>query len=386
MQPTNILNFLDIDQAEWDALVDRAIVHYQAGPSWSTVAHGKSLGMVLMNSSLRTRTSMELAAAQLGAHVTTLVSGAGVWGFEWEPGAVMDGDRAEHISEAVGVLSRYYDGLGLRAFASMTDAEEDFADVRMKQFSIYSSVPVINLESASFHPCQALADASAIRIAHGIFSQGSTGHEELQAHTDGEDRGHPVPWQNQPGASRLAPTARLVNGKRRSKKFVLSWAYHPRALPMAVPNSTLLMAAREGFDVTVASPSTHRLDERIVQEARKIAAITGGSVKESDSLDDAARDATIVYAKAWGGRELYVDKDREAQQRQSNQHWRITADVMAKTDGGSFMHCLPVRRNVVVDDVVLDGDSSLHLLQAEMRLYGQKALLERMWGLGVPGV
>ena len=332
----SILNFSDISQSDWNALVDRAVAHYRRGKQWTDVAKGKSIGLVFMNSSLRTRTSMELAAAQLGAHVTTLVSGEGVWGFEWTKGAVMDGDTAEHITEAVGVLSRYYDALGIRAFASKTDYEADKSDAKVRMFADIATVPVINLESAWFHPCQALADAAAIRATFET---------------------------------------------RKTNKFVLSWAYHPRALPMAVPNSALLMAAHEGFDVIVASPDTHTLDPDIVSLARKIATSNGGSVSESSDLNTAAEDAVVIYAKAWGGRAQYDDPVKEQMQREANRNWRITEDVMRRTADGKFMHCLPVRRNVIVDDAVIDGPSAIHLLQAEMRLHGQKALLERMWGV-----
>lgn len=336
----NILNFQSTSQTEWDTLVDRAVAHHADGKVWSDVARGRALGLLFMNSSLRTRTSMELAASQLGAHVTTLVSGSGVWDFEWEPGAVMDADRAEHISEAVAVLSGYYDGLGLRSFSSLTDYEADRSDKRMLQFASHATVPVINLESAFYHPCQAVADAAALRIAL----------------RDGAERA-------------------------RSNKFVLTWAYHPRALPMAVPNSALLMAAHEGFDVTVASPATHRLDEGIVASARTIAESNGGSVQESDSMIDAAEDAVVIYAKAWGGRGLYADKDQEQRDREMNRNWRVTSDLMSGTSDARFMHCLPVRRNVVVDDAVLDSGNAIHLLQAQMRLFGQKAILEKMWDL-----
>ncbi len=292
---------------------------------------------MFFNPSLRTRTSMELAGAQLGAHVTTLNAGQGTWGFEWKDGVVMTGDAAEHIKEAVGVMSRYYDGIGVRVFASSTDFEADRGDRLLHTFAAASDVPVVNLESAFFHPCQALGDAAT-----------------LMSHFGGDVQG---------------------------KKFVLSWAYHPRALPMAVPNSALLMAARLGMNVTVARPESHALDVSVMKMARRYAAERGTEVVETTDREAAADGAHVIYAKAWGGPMVYADPAGEAELRQNLRQWRITPDLMTKTNDGAFMHCLPVRRNVVVDDAVIDGAASIHLLQAEFRLHAQKAILEHVWDL-----
>ncbi len=338
--PDKIRRLLDwqlLDNRTWQQQVQATCNHYQAGKIWGKAAQGKSIALLFFNPSLRTRTSMELAAAQLGAHPTTLNVGEGVWGFEWKEGVVMDGAAAEHIREAVGVLSQYYDAIGVRLFASGVNYEQDRDETLLHTFARYASVPVVSLESAFYHPCQALGDAGTITT-----------------HFDGDVKG---------------------------RKFVLSWAYHPKALPMAVPNSALLMAARLGMNVTVARPEGYALDARVMETARSYAAQHGASVEESADLKAAVRDADVIYAKAWGGPLLYSDPQKEAEIRKTHRAWRITQDIMAGSPESVFMHCLPVRRNVVVDDAVLDGPQALHLLQAQFRLHAQKAILEYVWDL-----
>lgn len=321
----------------WNALIERALWHKNTKEKWSQRAAGKSIGLLFFNSSLRTRTSMELAAAQLGAHSTTLNIGQGTWGFSWEDGAVMNGNEAEHIREAVGVLSTYYDALGVRMFASLTDYNADRDEVLFNKFVDAASVPVVNLESAFYHPCQALSDAAA-----------------LSTHFNGDVKG---------------------------KKFVLAWCHHPRALPMAVPNSALLMAARSGMDVTLACPDAYKLDQGVLDLATRYTQAHGTSFRHTNNLNAAAQDAEVIYAKAWSGPAVYKGKDAEASLRMNNKQWRITSELMKQTNNGVFMHCLPVRRNVVVDDAVMDSKQAIHLLQAEYRLHAQKAILEHLWGL-----
>lgn len=326
-----------LPDATWDALVARALHHY-ACPTRSNAARGRVLALLFFNPSLRTKTATEVAAAQLGATATVLTPGAGSWALEWRDGVVMDGAAAEHVREAVGVLSLYTDALGVRAFASLADYRQDADEAVLHAILRAASVPVLNLESAFFHPCQALADAAALRTHFG-------------------ERG----------------------GGRR---FVLAWATHPKPLPMAVPHSALLMAAREGFEVTVARPPEYGLDPDVMARARALAAAHGTTVTETDDLDAALEGAHVVYAKAWGGPLAYHDPDTEhALRTEAYAGWRITAARMNRTADGRFLHCLPVRRNVVVDDEVLDGPQALHLLQAAFRLHVAKAVLEWAWNL-----
>lgn len=333
----HVLSCADLDDEAWQHVLASAVQVRRSGALPTQAAAGKAIGLVFFNPSLRTRTSMERAAQQLGAHATVLTPGRGTWGFAWEEGAVMDGDAAEHVTDAIAVLSRYYDALGVRVFATGTDYEQDASDALIQQIAAAATVPVVSLESAWHHPCQALADAA---VLHDRF--------------DGD-----------------------VQGKR----FVLSWTHHPRALPMAVPNSALLMAARCGMDVTVARPDSHALDAGVMQQAEALAAERGGAVTETDDLDAAVDGADVIYAKSWGGPMMYADPEQEAALRAQHTDWRITAGRMAATREGAFMHCLPIRRNVVADDAVLDGPHALHLDQAAYRLHAQRALLEYVWNV-----
>lgn len=333
----HLLDWHLLDDAVWEAQVEAAVAHYRAGKTWTPEAPCRSLALLFFNPSLRTRTSMELAGAQLGAHVTTITPGQGTWGFAWDDGAVMDGAEAEHIREAVGVLSRYYDALGVRLFASLTDYARDRDETLLRAFIDAASVPVINLESAFYHPCQALGDAATLTTHFG--------------------------------------------GRVQGKTFVLTWAYHPKALPMAVPHSALLTAARLGMRVVVARPEGYGLDAGVMERARRYAARHGARVEETDDQVGAFDGADVIYAKAWSGPLVYRDAEAEAETRAQHRAWRVTPSLMARTREAAFMHCLPVRRNVVVDDAVLDGPQALHLLQAEFRLHAQKAILAYVWDL-----
>lgn len=326
-----------LDDAVWQAQLEGALRHYRAGKTWTQAAHGRSIALMFFNPSLRTRTSMELAAAQLGAFPTTITPGQGTWQFAFGDGVVMNGPEAEHIREAVGVLSRYYDALGVRVFASMTDYEADRTERLLQAFVKAATVPVVNLESAFYHPCQALAD----------------------------------------GATMLQHFGENVQGRR----FVLTWAHHPKPLPMAVPNSALLAAARLGMEVVVARPDAYALDAGVMAQARAYAAQHGTQIVETDDQAAAFDGADVVYAKAWGGPLAYTEPEREAALRLQYRDWRVTEALMARTREAVFMHCLPVRRNVVVDDAVLDGPRAIHLLQAEFRLHAQKSILERIWSM-----
>ena len=260
----------DLPDAVWDACLARALAH-RRDRRWTDTARGKALGLLFFNPSLRTRTSMELAAAHLGAFPTVLTPGQGTWNLEWRDGVRMDADKAEHVREAIGVLSRYVDALGVRTFASLTDRDADRADAAFHAVVAASDVPVVNLESARWHPCQALADAAALREQFG--------------------------------------------GDVRGKKFVLTWAPHPSPLPRAVPNSALLMAARLGMEVVVARPEGFALDAEVQALAAETAARCGGSVSEIEDRDAAFDGAHVVYAKAWAGEAVYDDRAAEAARR-----------------------------------------------------------------------
>lgn len=303
-------------------------------------ADGMRLAAVFLNPSLRTRTSIESACAALGIHPIALSPGSDSWAMEFADGAVMDQGKAEHVKDAVGVLSQFVDLLAVRAFAGLVDREEDRKDPVLAAFCKYSDKPVINLESALWHPLQGLADTAT--------------------------------WM-----SRM--------GEVRNKRITLTWAPHVRTLPAAVPNQVLLSSALVGMDVTVAHPPGFDLDPRIVERATAVATKAGGSVRITHDQADAMRGAQVVYAKNWSGFSGYGRRDDEAAVRATLGAWQVTPDTMASTDGAGFMHCLPVRRNVVVADAVIDGPDSWVMEEAGLRLWTAMALLEHLGAGGTFG-
>jgi len=302
------------------------------------VASGKMLGLIFFNPSLRTRISFETAAVHLGAGTSIIQPGQGVWSFETRTGAIMDGDRTEHLKEAVQVISRYVDVIGVRAFAAMENLEEDLEDRLLQDIVRYATVPVINMESAREHPCQALADGLTI-LEH-------------------------------------------LDGKPQNRKFVLSWAPHPKPLPMAVPNSALEIAARLGMNVTLACPPEMTLPDVLLDNVRSNMSDNGSQFEIEHDQKTAFKDANIIYGKSWAALSAYTEPEKESKLRtKTYNYWTITRDLMSITDNAAFMHCLPVRRNVVVRDEVLDGPGAIHVAQAENRLHVQKAVLMKLMGL-----
>ena len=294
---------------------------------------GRSIALVFFNPSLRTRTSMEVAIYELGGNATELDIGKGTWSLEYREGVVMDGDKTEHIIEAARVLSRYVAGIGVRAFPEMNNYAEDMQDQVVRGFARYSDVPVFNLESSRFHPFQALADIMTIREKLGSFDH---------------------------------------------QRVVLSWANHPKTLPMAVPNSFALIAAQFGLDLTIACPPEYDLGDEIMQEIHTASTDNGGAVHISRDYREACAGAKIIYAKSWGSKDYYGNAAGDIELRQQYKDWRIDEEVMLSTDYGWFMHCLPVRRNVVVTDGVLDGAQNAAIDEAENRLHVQKAVLAQI--------
>ncbi len=294
---------------------------------------GRTLGLVFFDPSLRTRVSFEVGMQQLGGHVVNLDVGQGVWQIETREGVVMDGACSEHLREAAGVLSRYVDLLGVRAFPKGLDWRTDRSDPVVRGFAQHSSVGVVNLESALWHPCQALADA--------------------------------LTWREL--------------GLRQGDPVVLTWTYHPKALPMAVPNSVVLAAAQYGLDLTILRPDEFALDQELTARAVALALETKGRVRESSDLS-ALEGARVVYAKSWGSLQAYGQHEAEGALRGRYRDWQVTEQWLQRTDAARLMHCLPVRRNVVVSDAVLDSRASVVLQQAENRLHVQKALLLKMLG------
>jgi N-acetylornithine carbamoyltransferase len=325
----HFLTVQGLTQERFEALLARG-EEFRRGAA-SAALSGKHVGLVFFNPSLRTRVSMEVAVSRLGGTPITLSVGGDAWAMEFEDGVVMDGAAAEHVREGAGVLGRYCDILGVRAFPHGKDYAKDRHEPVLVGFVQHSGVPVVNLESTLSHPCQAMADAMTLKQRFGV-----------------------------------------VKGKR----ILLTWAYHPKALPMAVPNSFLLIASRLGADVVLARPEGYDLDADIVREAEQNARQAGGSLSVTADLEGAYDAVQAVYAKSWGSLADYGHPEAELERRSSLRDWRVTEARMARGRDAFFMHCLPVRRNVVVDDAVLDGPRSVVLDEAENRLYAQQAILE----------
>jgi ornithine carbamoyltransferase len=297
---------------------------------------GKVLSLLFLSPSLRTLASFQAAMVRLGGGSFVISPDMSIHGIETRPGIVMDGAAAEHIREAVPVIASYGDAIGIRAFAERKSLESDMAEIEFNALTSLVDKPYINMESAMNHPCQSLAD-----------------------------------WKTMDDFSVPA------NGG----KFVLSWAYHPRALPLAVPAATLHMAAMRGMDVTVLRPEGFELPDQLMQKASAAAEASGGSVTETDQRAEAVEGAHIIYAKSWSSTRHYGDKLGDQKLREQYLDWCVD-DSWFETakDDCRFMHCLPVRRGVVVSDEVLDGPRSIVIPEARNRMLAQMAVLHQMLG------
>ncbi len=326
--------FLDLADLERDAVLDLLALaaRLQKHPEPQALA-GKILGMVFFNPSLRTLASFQAGMARLGGTSFVVTPGQGTWKLEHRLGAIMDGDRAEHVREGIPVLASYCDAFGIRAFAEGTDLGFDLAETQFNAMAATVNKPLINLESAVNHPCQALADWKTM--------------DEL--------------------------------GVPQRGKFVLSWVKHPRPLPLAVPAATLHMAAMRGMDVTVLRPDGFALPDAIMEKARRAAAASGGSVSETTDRAAAMKGATVLYAKEWGSTRFYGDVEGDSTLRSQLGDWQVDERWFANAEQDCrFMHCLPVRRNVAVADHVLDGPRSVVLQEAHNRMPAQMAVLHRL--------
>jgi N-acetylornithine carbamoyltransferase len=310
-----------------ESLLESAL-RFKSGDDVSKPLAGKSVALVFFNPSLRTRASMQVGIYELGGNAVVLEPGGTSWTLEHRTGQVMDGDKTEHVAEFVRVLERYCVAIGVRTFAALKDWPEERTDPILNAFAKYASVPIINLESAMHHPCQSLADMLTIR-------------EKLGAGL---------------------------------KRVVLTWAWHPKPLPMAVPNSFALAAAQMGHDLVIAHPPGYDLDEELI-------ATLGKNVEITNDIDAAFNAADVIYAKSWGSKQFYGNTDQDlATRAQYRSKWIVDEEKMARTNNAIFMHCLPVRRNVIVTDGVIDSPASVVIDEAENRLHVQKAILARLFG------
>jgi N-acetylornithine carbamoyltransferase len=330
--PRDFLKTSEWPVQELQSLIESA-VRFKSGADRDQPLAGRSVALVFFNPSLRTRASMQVGVYELGGNAVMLEPGGSSWTLEHREGVVMDSDKTEHVAEFVRVLGRYCVAIGVRTFAALKNWDEERTDPILKAFAQYSEVPIINLESAMHHPCQALADMMTIQEKRGL-------------------------------------------GR---KKVLLTWAWHPKALPMAVPNSFALAAAQMGHDVTIAHPKGYELDDELMDEIRQQAAGAGGTITIEHDIAKAFDSAEVVYAKSWGSKKFYGAGEQEiAAREQYRGKWIVDKAKMAQANDGIFMHCLPVRRNVIVTDAVIDSPSSVVIDEAENRLHVQKAILKRL--------
>jgi len=293
---------------------------------------GKILGLLFLNPSLRTLASCQAAMARLGGSSFVVNPGQGSWQLETRSGVVMDGAAAEHVREGIPVLASYCDALGIRVFAEGRDLAADLAETTFTSMASLIDKPLVNLESALNHPCQALADWKTL--------------DDLA-----------VP---------------------RAGRFVLSWAYHPRALPLAVPAAALHMAALRGMEVIVLRPEGFALPEPVMARARRAAAASGGSVCETSERGAALAGADVLYVKEWGATACYGDAAADARLRSTLTAWCVRNDWFGAAPACRVMHCLPVRRNSAIADEVLDSARSVVQREAYNRLPVQMAVLHQL--------
>jgi len=326
MKNRNFITTQDFSPEELGRLIFRARELKQGGVQRTPLA-GKSVALIFLNPSLRTRATMELAVRLLGGTPLTMNVGTDSWTLEHREGAVMNAGKTEHVKDAARVLSRIVDAIGVRAFAGLENLEDDLADPVISAFARYAEVPVLNMESALYHPMQGMADLMTV-------------------------------------------TER--RGSTRGVKAALTWAPHPKALPTAVANSFLLAATRLGVEVTVAAPPEFPLPDPVM----RLAAGNPGKVRTTTRQEEALAGAHVVCAKSWGSLACYGRPEVETKIRSRYADWIVDDKKMAGAGDAFFLHCLPVRRNVEVADAVLDGPRSAVYDEAENRLHVQAAILE----------
>ncbi len=334
--PKDFLTTGDWTRRELEGLIEAAR-RWKRGDEASKPLAGRSVALVFFNPSLRTRASMQVGIYEMGGNAVMLEPGGTSWTLEHRAGALMDADKTEHVAEFVRVLGRYCAAIGVRTFAALEDWQSERLDPVLNAFARYAEVPVINLESAMHHPCQALADIMTIR--------------------------------EQRGAGR--------------KRVALTWAWHPKPLPMAVPNSFALAAAQMGHELVIARPVGYELDDELMSEVERQAKDNGGSLRVTRDIEEAFAGAEVVYAKSWGSRDHYGAPHKDVAERaRYREQWIVDERKMELTNNASFMHCLPVRRNVIVTDGVIDSAASVVIDEAENRLHAQKAVLEKLLAVG----
>ena len=320
--------------------------HYK----YQHLGKNKTLMMIFFNNSLRTRLSTQKAAMNLGMNVIVLDVNAGAWKLETERGVIMDGDKSEHLLEAIPVMGCYCDIIGVRSFAGLTDREYDYAETVLHQFIKYSGRPVFAMETATVHPLQAFADLITIKEYRGFV-----GTEVRRCANSDSTEGNLVsPYPLTP-----VPPKKI--------KVVLTWAPHCRALPQAVPNSfAQWMQADPDIDLVITHPKGYELDPQFVGHARV----------EYDQRK-AFEGADFIYAKNWSNPGVSTLQDY-GKITCEDRSWTVDSEHMSWTNNGKFMHCLPVRRGLIVTDDVIESANSLVIPEAANREISCSVVLKRM--------
>ncbi len=330
----NFLKTSDFSRAELEEIIESAL-RFKSGENVDKPLRGKSVALVFFNPSLRTRASMQVGVYELGGNAVILEPGGTSWTLEHREGVVMDGNKTEHLAEFVRVLERYVSAIGVRTFAELNDWKLERTEPILSAFEKYATKPIINLESAMHHPCQAMADMMTIRERFG----------------------------------------------KRKKKVLLTWAYHPKPLPMAVPNSFALASAQFGHEIVISHPKGYELDEELIIEIESQAKENGGSLEITNDVYSAFDAAEVVYAKSWGSKNFYGNQEKDLEfRRDLRKDWIVDKAKMQRSNDAIFMHCLPVRRNVIVTDGVIDSVNSVVIDEAENRLHVQKAIMTKLLG------
>lgn len=328
----NFLSTQDFTRNEIELILATAAKQKKSG--WKPLKSKPKLALLFFNPSLRTRSSFELAAWQLGGHAVTLQPGKDAWPMEWREGIPMDGEAEEHVKDAARVLGRFFDAVCVRCFPKFQDWTVDKQDSMLRAIERYAGVPVINMETI-VHPCQELALALTMK--------------EKMKKTDG-------------------------------KKFLLTWTFHTKGLNTAVANSAALISTKMGMNLTVLRPPGYDLDPMFMDQARENAKAHGGSVTVTDSIDEGYKDADFVYCKSWGNLGYFGNWEEEKKVREPYRHFIVSADKMKKTNNAFVSHCLPMRRNVKMTDEVADSPRSCLIDEAENRIHGQRAMLTHILG------
>lgn len=328
----HLIGLHELATDEIESLLDLSLA-FKRGEAAGSLA-GRNVGLLFFRGSLRTRTSFEAAVHQLAGQVVHL-NASDFWDLEAREGTVMDGRAPEHVKDAARVLSSYVDGLAIRPALLGQTWDTDRRDEGIHAWARYADVPVINMESALWHPLQALADLMTLREALGTLA---------------------------------------------GKRLAITWTHSPTPASASVVHSLMLASARAGMRVAIAHPPGYGLDPEVVRRTEEAARASGAEVQLGLEMKEAVEGAHVVYARSWQSLEDYGNPTLAASRRARTGGWTLDERTLALGDDARLMHAMPVRRNLEVTDAALDGPRSLVIAQAANRLHSQKALLTRLFG------